>query len=102
MSGSSTNVPSHAGNSWHQHRQRLRSFLTPDGRRIHIVQSPDESELLRKKLSTTEASLEPFDIHILGSPEHVSGVPSCYCWRRCSHLLLSILRALFKAVKTAV
>ncbi|KAI9803543.1 MAG: hypothetical protein M1825_001886 [Sarcosagium campestre] len=60
-------TPSHH----HHHGRRLKQLLHPDGRKIHIAQSPDEAESLKRKLSTGEPA-EPFDLYIHGSPEHLN------------------------------
>jgi hypothetical protein len=54
----------------HHTGKRLRHFLRPDGRKVHVAGSPDEADLLRKTLSSTEKPGE-FDLVIHGSPEHV-------------------------------
>ena len=65
------------GTETHRHRshrgQRLRKLLHPDGKRIHIANSPEE----HSKLKATLAKIEPddnFDIYIHGSPEHLDAV----------------------------
>jgi hypothetical protein len=58
---------SHLG---HHTGKRLKHFLRPDGRKVHIASSPDEANHIRKKLST--ANEKDFDLVIHGSPEHVS------------------------------
>lgn len=56
----------------HQHRaKRLRNFVLPDGREIHIALSPEEAETLRQRLSAVRKPDEPFDLVISGSPEHL-------------------------------
>jgi hypothetical protein len=50
-------------------RSRLRQFLKPDGRKVHIVSSPEEAVKLRRKLSVAEKG--EFDIVIHGDEEHV-------------------------------
>lgn len=60
--------------SHHHHtriKERLRHFLSPDGRRIHIALSPEDAESIRKRL---EGVAEPFDVHISGSPEHLDAL----------------------------
>ncbi|KAF2878191.1 bacterial low temperature requirement A protein-domain-containing protein [Massariosphaeria phaeospora] len=71
----SPNTNTHAGHHPHLHRtgRRLRHFLRPDGRKVHIAGSPEEANLLRKTLSTTEKEND-FDLVIHGSPEHVDAL----------------------------
>ena len=54
----------------HQAGKRIRHFFHPDGRKIHIANSPEEIDHLRKTVSATEKDGE-FDVVIHGSPEHV-------------------------------
>lgn len=70
--GATTPASTHGHHHHHLHNasRRLRHFLHPDGRKIHIAGSPDEAEQLRKTLSTTEKDGN-FDLVINGSPEHV-------------------------------
>ena len=71
--GQTTHSP-HAG---HQHPhlghhtgKRLRQFIRPDGRRIHIAATPEDHERMRRTLSTSEPD-DGFDLYIHGSAEHV-------------------------------
>ncbi|KAF2660174.1 hypothetical protein K491DRAFT_589607 [Lophiostoma macrostomum CBS 122681] len=57
----------------HHTGKRLRQFLRPDGRKVHVAGSPDEADLLRKTLSSTEKPDE-FDLVINGSPEHIEAL----------------------------
>jgi hypothetical protein len=57
----------------HHTGKRLRHFLRPDGRKVHIASSPDEANHLRRKLSTANEK-EDFDLVIHGSPEHASSI----------------------------
>jgi len=71
LSGATTPTPS-AGSSGHHlahARSRLRHFLRPDGRKVHIALSPEEADKLRRTLSITEKA--GFDIVIHGEEEHV-------------------------------
>jgi hypothetical protein len=54
----------------HQYGKRLRQFLRPDGRKIHIAATPEEYDQLKRQLSETEADSD-FDVFIHGSLEHV-------------------------------
>ncbi|KAF2149931.1 hypothetical protein K461DRAFT_281165 [Myriangium duriaei CBS 260.36] len=63
-------------NDHHHHvhaRERLRRFLHPDGRTIHVADTPQHAKRLRKQLED-QSSDEPFDIHISGSPEHLDAL----------------------------
>jgi hypothetical protein len=53
--------------------KRVRQFLRPDGRKVHIASSPDEANHMRRKWSTANEK-EDFDLVIHGSPEHVSAL----------------------------
>ena len=61
----------HHSHHGHHTGKRLRHFLRPDGRKVHIASSPDEANHMRRKLSTAEEK-EDFDLVVHGSPEHVS------------------------------
>jgi hypothetical protein len=51
---------------------RVRKLLhLPDGRKVHVAQSPDEANHLRKTLDESSEK-DDFDLVIHGSPEHVS------------------------------
>lgn len=54
-------------------RERVRHFLHPDGRRIHVASSPEEVSQLRKKLSNVNKD-EEFDIFLSGTPEHLEAL----------------------------
>ncbi|KAI9849406.1 MAG: hypothetical protein M1838_000149 [Thelocarpon superellum] len=57
----------------HRTRQRLRHFLHPDGRKIHIALSHQEADSLKRRLEALKND-EPFDVHIQGSPEHLEAL----------------------------
>jgi hypothetical protein len=57
-------IPHHPG-------RRLKQFMRPDGRRVHVAPTPEEENKLRQHLSISEPNND-FDIFIHGSPEHVS------------------------------
>ena len=63
------------GHDHHLHHtgKRLRQFLRPDGRRVHIVGNPDEANRLRKTLSETSPK-DDFDLFVHGSPEHIEAL----------------------------
>lgn len=52
----------------HHAGRRLRQFLRPNGKKVHIAQTPEEVERLKKTLSPPEN----FDIYLHGTEEHVS------------------------------
>jgi len=60
----------HTASGQHTGR-RLRQFLRPDGRTVHVAASPEAAETLRRQLSQDHKDAE-FDLIIHGSPEHVS------------------------------
>lgn len=47
--------------------------MLPDGRKVHIVLSPEEAESLRQRLTAIQID-EPFDLVISGSPEHLDAL----------------------------
>ena len=51
--------------------RRLRQYLHPDGRTIHVAATPEEAATWRPHLSKQHTD-SPFDLLIQGSPEHVS------------------------------
>ncbi|KAF7939506.1 hypothetical protein EAE99_001311 [Botrytis elliptica] len=62
----------------HHHRgHRLRNFMLPNGRKVHIAPSPEEADLLRRHLSTIEKD-QPFDLVINGSPEHLDALRTAH------------------------
>lgn len=54
----------------HHHKQSFRQFLRPNGRKVHIAQTPEEHARLKKELHPPE----DFDIYIHGTEEHVPGL----------------------------
>lgn len=63
--------------STHLHHpvRRLRQFLHPSGRIVHVAPSPEHVEALRKELSSVHGPEgENFDLYIQGSEEHVKAV----------------------------
>ncbi|KUJ08616.1 uncharacterized protein LY89DRAFT_691040 [Mollisia scopiformis] len=65
----SSHTPQHS----HHRGRRLRNFLLPDGREVHIALSPEEAEILREKLKVIRKD-EGFDLVINGSPEHLDAL----------------------------
>ena len=60
----------------HHAGKRIRQFLSPEGKQVHIASSPDEATQLQKTLSASNEKND-FDLVIHGSPEHVSA----HCFR---------------------
>jgi ATP sulfurylase len=61
----------HQKHHHHHHTgRRLRHFLRPDGKKVHIAGSPEEANVLRNTLAKDEKDVD-FDLVIHGSPEHV-------------------------------
>lgn len=56
-------------------RERLRNFLHPNGKRIHVAGSPEEARSLRTRLEQIHSDDE-FDIYISGTPEHLAALRS--------------------------
>lgn len=54
-------------------RERLRHFLHPNGKRIHIAISPEEAASLRRRLEQIHDHDE-FDVYISGTPEHLEAL----------------------------
>jgi hypothetical protein len=58
----------------HNHRaRRLRNFLLPDGRQVHIAPTPEGAVSLRQRLEVINKD-EPFDLVVNGSPEHLDAL----------------------------
>ncbi|TKA79689.1 hypothetical protein B0A55_04073 [Friedmanniomyces simplex] len=62
--------PRHFG---HEAQAKLRHFLHPDGKRIHVAQSPEEALRLRSKLARLHPA-DAFDVYISGTPEHLAAI----------------------------
>ncbi|KAL3427562.1 hypothetical protein PVAG01_01071 [Phlyctema vagabunda] len=70
---SETQTP-RSGHEGHHHRgTRLRHFLMPDGKKIHIAPSPEEAATLRQRIDAISID-EPFDLVVNGSPEHLDAL----------------------------
>jgi len=54
---------------------RVRKILRPDGKKLHIAQSPEALEMLKRRLSSVSPLDQDWEVVIHGSLEHVS-VPS--------------------------
>ena len=61
------------GEHSHHRGKRVRHFVLPDGRKVHIALSPEEAETLRQRLTAIKKD-EPFDLVISGSPEHLDAL----------------------------
>lgn len=57
--------------------KRLRNFLLPNGREVHIALSPEEAESLRQRLAAVRPD-EDFDLVISGSPEHLEALQKAH------------------------
>nr|XP_023908611.1 uncharacterized protein LOC112020285 [Quercus suber]POF15565.1 hypothetical protein CFP56_48759 [Quercus suber] len=58
-------------------RERIRHFLHPDGRRIHVATSPEESLRLRKQLEQLHKQDE-FDVFLSGTAEHLEALRTAH------------------------
>jgi low temperature requirement protein LtrA len=63
-----------AHSSWthHLHSRRLRWFLHPSGKRVHVAGTPDEAQGLHKTLTNQGLADGEWDVVIHGSADHVS------------------------------
>lgn len=68
-SGSAT-PNSHPEHHGHHHGRRLRQFVRPNGKKVHICHTPEEHEIVKKKLLEKHPDHD-FDLFIHGTPEHV-------------------------------
>lgn len=59
--------------SHHHKGHRLRNFVLPNGRKVHIAPSPEEAKPLRRHLSAIEKD-QPFDLVMNGSSEHLDAL----------------------------
>ncbi|KAF2721882.1 hypothetical protein K431DRAFT_65128 [Polychaeton citri CBS 116435] len=60
-------------------RERMRHFLHPDGRSIHVASSPEEAASLRTRLEQESHHEDrPFDVHISGTTEHLQALRECH------------------------
>ncbi|KAL8741846.1 MAG: hypothetical protein Q9190_005592 [Brigantiaea leucoxantha] len=57
----------------HLNGRKLRNLLRPNGRRVHIANTPEEHSRLRQSLAGIEPD-DNFDIYLHGSPEHIDAV----------------------------
>ncbi|KAF2836897.1 hypothetical protein M501DRAFT_978591 [Patellaria atrata CBS 101060] len=63
----------HSHHHHHHSARRLRHFLHPSGKKVHVASGPDDVENLRRKLSAIEKDVE-FDLVVHGSPEHIEAL----------------------------
>ncbi|KAK5163100.1 uncharacterized protein LTR77_010884 [Saxophila tyrrhenica] len=68
-----TPSPSHHHRHLHRARDRLRHFVHPSGKKIHVANSPTEAEQLRRQLEEIHHQ-DDFDVCISGSPEHLDAL----------------------------
>ncbi|KAI9792970.1 MAG: hypothetical protein M1816_001292 [Peltula sp. TS41687] len=69
---SSTHGSGNTSSGRHHHNgRRIRQFLRPDGRRVHVAHNPEDAIKLKRHLETTN---EPFDVYLHGSPEHLEAL----------------------------
>lgn len=57
----------------HRIRERLRHFVHPNGKRIHVAASPEEADQLKKRLSQIHSNDE-FDVYISGTSDHLNAL----------------------------
>ncbi|KAH6670073.1 bacterial low temperature requirement A protein-domain-containing protein [Halenospora varia] len=76
MSDSTTPAASTSGHHHHRGR-RLRNFILPNGREVHIALSPEEADSLRQRLNAVRKD-QPFDLVINGSPEHLEALKKAH------------------------
>ncbi|KAI9647287.1 hypothetical protein NHQ30_003670 [Ciborinia camelliae] len=77
MSTAPTTLHGTSTHSHHYRGHRLRNFMLPNGRKVHIAPSPEEAEGLRRRLSAIEKD-QPFDLVINGSPEHIAALRTAH------------------------
>lgn len=69
----------HSTHHTHHHgahlRERLRHFLHPNGKKIHVAASPEEAVSLKARLEQIHSN-EDFEIYISGTPEHLDALRS--------------------------
>ncbi|KAF2230562.1 hypothetical protein EV356DRAFT_453607 [Viridothelium virens] len=65
----------------HQHHsgKRIRHFLHPDGKKVHVAASPSDIEILRKTVSAIEKEGD-FELVIHGSAEHVEALRDAHAY----------------------
>lgn len=79
--GLSTGTPEEHSTHHHHHhhgahlRERLRHFLHPNGKKIHVAASPEEAISLKARLSQIHSD-DDFEIYISGTPEHLDALRS--------------------------
>lgn len=69
-----TNHPSSEHHAHLHHAgRRLRHFLRPDGRKVHIVHSPDEAEKLKKDISRRRSEIEGWNGGSVAEKGNING-----------------------------
>ncbi|KAI4946479.1 hypothetical protein J4E91_007167 [Alternaria rosae] len=74
----------HHAHVGHHTGKRLKHFLRPDGRKVHIASSPDDANHMRRKLSNANEK-EDFDLVIHGSPEHIEALRHTHAHHTAHH-----------------
>lgn len=64
---------------FNHHGRRLRHFIRPSGRHVHIAHTPEEDLKLRKELSSKYTDSE-FDVYIHGTPEHIAAIRELHAY----------------------
>lgn len=62
----------HHHHHFHQTSRKIRQILRPDGKKVHVAGSPEESNHLQKTLSGEKGG--DFNVVIHGSPEHIDAL----------------------------
>ncbi|MCJ1230263.1 hypothetical protein MMC12_006935 [Toensbergia leucococca] len=57
----------------HHPVRRIKQYLRPNGRKVHICTTPEEIEKLKHQLAIQEGH-EDFDLYLHGSPEHLDTI----------------------------
>ncbi|QIW97093.1 hypothetical protein AMS68_002611 [Peltaster fructicola] len=65
--------PSLATSAFNQGKARLRHFLHPSGRRIHVAADPADAEQIRQRLRN-DGHDDDFDVYISGSGQHLDAL----------------------------
>lgn len=78
VSGTETPTPHAHHHHHHPHLpsgRRVRQFFRPDGRKVHVANSPEEVEHHRRRQSSVaEKGTEDYDVVLHGSIEHVEAL----------------------------
>ena len=63
----------HSEHHSHFHARRLRQFVRPNGKKVHICHTPEEHEIVRKRLLESNPDHD-FEVFIHGTPEHLEAI----------------------------